>query len=141
MNCEEKASIEKLPKIALKIGPKLKDIRDSLSDSLGDCEIILRKFRGSMVKNRELVESFIEAQKVALQENAERLQEISQDLEKAGQKLADDRELITAMKLISDHCKEAEAGTCTHCIFHQEDEGCVLARYFPNGWTEHMEEE
>lgn len=41
MNCEEKAainSIEELPKIALKIGPKLKDIRDSLSDALGDYE-------------------------------------------------------------------------------------------------------
>ena len=42
MNCEEKAainSIEELPKIALKIGPKLKDIRDSLSDALGDYEM------------------------------------------------------------------------------------------------------
>ncbi len=55
MNCEEKAainSIEELPKIALKIGPKLKDIRDSLSDALGDYEMMIRKFRGSMVKNR-----------------------------------------------------------------------------------------
>lgn len=145
MNCEEKAainSIEELPKIALKIDPKLKDIRDSLSDSLGDCEIILRKFRGSMVKNRELVESFIEAQKVALQENAERLQEISQDLEKAGQKLTEDRELITAMQLISDHCKkQAKTGPCTHCIFLKKEKGCVLAAYFPNGWEEQMEEE
>ena len=52
MNCEEKAainSIEELPKIALKIGPKLKDIRDSLSDALlmnrlaNLCRLPLRK--------------------------------------------------------------------------------------------------
>ncbi len=145
MNSEEKPinSIEKLPNNVLEIGPKLKDIRDSLSDALGDYEMMIRKFRGSMVKNRELIESFIDAQKVALQENAERLQEISQDLEKAGQKLTEDRELITAMQLISsDHCKkQAKTGPCTHCIFLKKDKGCVLAAYFPNGWEEQMEEE
>lgn len=77
----------------------------------------------------------------SLQEETERLQAVYMDLEKKGQKLAEDRELIAAMKLISKHCQEAEVGTCTKCIFHKKDKGCVLARYFPNGWAENMEEE
>lgn len=56
-------------------------------------------------------------------------------------KKAEDRNLIAAMMLISKHCQEAEAGTCTKCLFHKKDKGCVLARYFPNGWAGHMEEE
>lgn len=61
--------------------------------------------------------------------------------ESLGYKMTNDKDLFDAMMLISKHCQEAEAGTCTKCIFHKKDKGCGLVRHFPNDWAGNMEEE